>query len=445
MIWKQGHAWTHGVPEPLREQAIATRVLAGFHGNGMFDSCIPVRSAVLLGVVLLFLSGCQSIPTAPSRKREIHAILARYQEALNQRSVEKICGLLAETVSIDGLTDELSRAGLKAGMHWPPSAITNFQVLSTSKTAGLTSVKAAFYFSKSVLMMRFGLDEDLRIRTIDPVPLWKVPQAKAARPFLASFTESNGLMFVQARVNRRTGFFLVDTGSSGLLLNNKYFQAERRNGLPGFTSTVRGMKPENGSATVRSFEWGELRAGEVRGQLHDFSVMETPAVTPLLGAIGYEQLKACAIRFDWKSRRIAVRSGTDRTPPEGVGGKPAATFGFTQFLHAPAFSTVIGNSTCRMIFDSGAQINLLPNLDGIESQFRKAEAVTRISDGGPIGSETALLGIVDVMELGGITFKNLPFAVFEVPYLAGHGILGSPIIQRRIVEINFPRKTISIW
>ncbi len=411
----------------------------------MFKTCTRFQLAIFPGVLLLFLSGCQSIPNAPSRKREIHAVLARYQDALNQRSVEKISGLLSDTVSIDGLTDELSRAGLKAGMHWPPSAITNFQVLSTSKKEGLTSVKAAFYFSRSVLMMRFGLDEELRIRTIDPVPLWKVPQTKAARPFLAPFTENNGLMFVEARVNRRTGFFLVDTGSSGLLLNNKYFQAERRNGLPGFTSTVRGIKPVLGSASVRSFEWGELKAGEIRGQLHDFSVMETPAITPLLGAIGYEQLKTCAIRFDWKNRQIAVRTGTGRTPPAGGGGKPAAVIGFTHFLHAPALSTVIGNSTRRMIFDSGAQINLLPNLDGIESHFRKAEAVTRISDGGPIGSETALLGIVDGMKLGGVTFNNLPFAVFEVPYLAGHGILGSPIIQRGIVEINFPKKTISIW
>ena len=416
-----------------------------FVAAGMSKACACFRPAIFLSVLLLFQSGCQSVSMAPSRKREIHALVARYQEALNQKSADQLFSLLSDKISVDGMTDELSRAGLKAGMHWPPSAITNFQVLSTSKKDGLTSVKAAFYFSRSVLLMRFGIDDAMRIRTIDPVPLWKIPQAKAAKPFSVPFTETNGLMFVKAGVNGQTGFFLIDTGSSGLLLNKKYFQAEKMHGLPGFTSTVQGIKPVWGSATVRSFQWGELSAGEIRGQLHDFSVMETPAITPLLGAIGYEQLKTCSIRFDWRNKRISVRPATGRAQPEGSGGQPTAVIGFTHFLHAPALLAKFGNSTRRMIFDSGAQINLLPDLDGIETHFRKAEVVTRISDGGPIGKETALLGLVDEMKLGGLTYKNLPFAVFEVPYLAGHGILGSPIIQRSLVEIDYPKKTISIW
>lgn len=434
--------------ERSKSTNICRAVLAGcesFVAAGILKACAYFRPAIFLSVLLLFQSGCQSVSMAPSRKREIHALVVRYQEALNQRSTDKLFSLMSDNISVDGMTDELSRAGLKAGMHWPASAITSFQVLSTSKKDGLTSVKVAFYFSKSVLLMRFGLDDAMRIRTIDPVPLWKIPQAKAAKPFSAPFTETNGLMFVKASVNGQTGFFLVDTGSSGLLLNRKYFQADKKHGLPGFTSTVQGIKPVWGSATVRSFQWGELRVGEIRGQLHDFSVMETPAITPLLGAIGYEQLQTSAIRFDWRNKRISIRSSSDRAEPSVSGGQPTAVIGFTHFLHAPALLAKIGNSTRRMIFDSGAQINLLPDLDRIETHFRKAEVVTRISDGGPIGKETALLGLVDEMKLGGLTYKNLPFAVFEVPYLAGHGILGSPIIQRGLVKINFPKRTISIW
>ncbi|MEI8311479.1 MAG: retropepsin-like aspartic protease [Verrucomicrobiota bacterium] len=378
---------------------------------------------------------------APSRKLEIRKILSRYQDALNQRSADKLFSLLGDKVQVEGLTDELSRAGLKTGMYWPPSPISNFQILSMEQSAAGTDVKAAFYFSNSVLMMKFGLDESLRIRTIDPVPLWKIPQAKVTKAFSSPFVENKGLLFVRGRANDRTGFFLVDTGSSGLLLNKKYFSQDFRNVMPGVTSTVQGIKPHLGSSAVSSFQWGELRAEGIRGQLHDFSVMEVPAITPLLGAVGHEQMKNCAIVFDWDKRRIDVR------PAEAGNSSraPKTVVAFTYFLHVPAFPVRIGSSTCRMVFDSGAQINLIPNLNGIEDHFRKVEAVTKISDGGQIGKETALLGLIDETWIGGARYRDFPCAVFDVPYLGGQGIIGSPLIQKGLMEINFPKKTISLW
>ena len=411
----------------------------------MFNLRARFRLASLLACLLLFQSGCQSISIAGSRKREIRAVVVRYTEALNQRSAEKLFGLLADKIQVEGMTDELSRAGLKAGMHWPPSAITKFQMLSISRNGGETDVKAAFYFSNAMLMMRFGLDEALRIRTIDPVPLWKPAEAKVSKSFSSTFVGSRGLMFVHARINERTGFVLVDTGSSGLLLNRKYFGADSRNSMPGITTTVEGIKPRLGSSAVRTFQWGELHAEGIRGQLHDFSAMESPATTPLLGAVGHEQLKNCAVVFDWNNKRIDVRAASG--PSEKMGGPrvPRAVISFTYFLHAPAFPMRIGNTTCRVIFDSGAQINLVPNLNGFESHFRRVESGTKISDGGEYGRQTALLGFIDATSIGGIRYLNFPFAVFEVPYLSGQGIIGSPLVQKNPVEINFPKKTITIW
>ena len=400
------------------------------------------RPASLLACLLLFQSGCQSISIAGSRKREIRAVVVRYTEALNQRSAEKLFGLLSDKIQVEGMTDELSRAGLKAGMHWPPSAIMRSQILSISRNSGATDVQAAFYLSDAMLMMRLGLDESLRIRTIDPVPLWKPAEAKVSKPFSSTFVESRGLMFVRAHINERSGFLLVDTGSSGLLLNRKYFEADSRNSMPGLTSTVEGIKPRLGSSSVRTLQWGELHAEGIRGQLHDFSAMESSATTPLLGAVGHEQLKKCAVVFDWKNRQIDVRAADgNSTRPSGA----KAVVPFTYFLHAPAFPVRIGNTTCRMIFDSGAQINLVPNLNGIESHFRRVESGTKISDGGEYGRQTALLGFIDATSIGGIRYQHFPFAVFEVPYLSGQGIIGSPLVQKSRLEINFPKKSITIW
>jgi len=400
------------------------------------------RLATLLACLLVFQSGCQSISMAGSRKREIRAVVVRYQEALNHRSADELFSLLADTIQVEGMTDELSRAGLKAGMHWPPSAIVGYQILSMRETAVGTDVQVTFYLRNSLLMMRLGLDGSLRICTIDPVPLWKTPQAKVAKAFSSAFLESRGLMFVRARINERAGFVLVDTGSSGLLLNRKYFVADSRNAMPGLTTTVEGIRPRLGSSAVRTFRWGELHAEGIRGQLHDFSAMESPANTPLLGAVGHEQLKNCAVVFDWKNRQIDVRAADgNSTGPSGA----KAVIAFTYFLHTPAFPVRIGRTTRRMIFDSGAQINLLPNLDGIESSFRRVESGAKISDGGDNARQTALLGFIDETSIGGVSYKNLPYAVFDVPYLSRQGLIGSPLVQKRRIEINFPKKTISIW
>lgn len=402
---------------------------------------------MVLATMLLLLSGCQTLMVSSRVRQECQTVLFKYQEALNQRSSEKLFGLMGDTIRVDGMTDELSRAGLKAGMHWPPSQLTGSRILSLLRKPDGYEVKAAFFLRNAYLLMRFGLDESLRIRTIDPVPLWKAPEAAAAAAFTSGFVEDKGLMFVKASVNGRSGFFLCDTGSSGLLVNKKYFTADAPGDLPGITSTVRGIKPRYGRASIHSFQWGNIRSADFRGELHDFSMMESPANSPLLGAIGHEQLKNCAVLFDWRNRRISVRpaSGKRADARGKTSPPPQAIVAFSSFLHAPAFAVKIGRKSCPVIFDSGAQVNLLPRLDGLETHFHKVAGTTRISDGGELGNETALLGSIDELWIGGSLFRDQPFAIFEVPYLSGQGIVGTPLLRKNLLEIDFPKKTISIW
>lgn len=405
------------------------------------------RTGLLLMCLLLFQAGCQSLPVPPAEKNAIRSALLAYRDALNTRSLEGLFALMGDQIRIDGMPDDLSRAGLKAGMHWPPSRITGVQIYSIAREPGGTRAKVAFALSGAMLGMEIGFDERQRIRTVDPLIVWTSPGAKIARAFSSSFQESNGLMFVRAKVNERSGYLLLDTGSSGLLLSTKYFSSDSPKELPGLVTTVHGIKPHLGRAPVRSFQWGEIRANDIRGQLHNFSTMENPSISPLLGAIGYEQLKNCAVVFDWKNRIVEVRP-TGKSPGNEAAGRqrpPQAVVGFSYFLHAPAFTVRIGGKSVPMLFDSGAQINLIPTLEGVAANFQQIQASTRISDGGQIGKESALLGVIDETVIGGIRYQNLPYAVFNVPYLSGQGIIGNPILEKGRVELDFVKKTISIW
>ncbi|MFZ4775169.1 MAG: aspartyl protease family protein [Terrimicrobiaceae bacterium] len=413
----------------------------------------PARLRVIFRVVLfltalaLVQSGCQSLPVPSAEKSTIRGVLRAYREALNNRSVEGLFAIMSDRIQIDGMTDELSRAGLKAGMHWPPSRITDIQIYSMTRQPGGTRAKVAFSLSGAALFMQIGFDEQQRIRTIDPLVVWENPGARISKAFSSPFKESNGLMFVRAKVNGQNGFFLLDTGSSGLLLNTRYFSSDFPKELPGLVTTVHGIKPHLGRAGVRDFQWGEIQANGIRGQLHDFSNMENSSISPLLGAIGYEQLKNCAVFFDWKNRSVEVRP-SGKGPARSAGKTlrpPQAVVGFTYFLHAPAFAVKIGGKSIPMLFDSGAQINLIPSLNGVEKNFHELESQTRISDGGQIGKESAQLGVIDETLIGGIRYQSLPFAVYGVPYLSGQGIIGNPILEKGAVELDFVKKTISIW
>ena len=400
---------------------------------------IGLWRALLAAAALAFLAGCQTPGSAG--RHEIRATLDAYRQALNGRSFERLEPLLSDEIRVDGMPDELSRAGLRAGMQWPPSRIGDLQILKVSGLPEALEARVALYMERRVLMLRIAFDSRWRIRSIDDAPLWKSRRVVVKDPFVSPFVVSSGLAFVRGKVNGRSGYLLLDTGSSDLLLNTKYFSPEAAQGMPGLVATVHGLQKQPRRAMVKSLQWGNLVARDIRGQLHEFSQMEAPGIVPLLGAIGFEQLRNSVIAFDWKGRTVEVSAS-------GIGaGHPAprATVPFSYFLHAPVIPVRIGERTWPMVLDSGAQVNLLPRLDELGQHFCRLAGDTTISDGGQPGERPSPLGIVDRVAVGGILYREMPFAIFEVPYLGGNGILGSPVFQNGRVEIDYPRKRVSLW
>lgn len=392
--------------------------------------------AVLLLGVMVGHSGCQSLP--PAKKREIRDSLEGYRTALNERSFDRLAPLLAEEVRVDAMPGDLSLAGLRAGMHWPPSPVSRVQILKLTGSPEAPVARIALYVRGGALLLRVGFDGAGRIRSIDDDPLWKPRGAVLRAPFTSPLVTCKGLPFVKGTVNGRSGFLLVDTGSSDLLLNSRIFSAEKNLGMPGIVSTVHGISPNAGRAAVRDLRWGNLTARGISGQLHDFQQMESPEISPLLGAIGFEQLRNSVVTFDWNAKAISLAA---KSRP----ASPAASLRFQFFLHAPALTARIGGKSHRMVFDSGAAVNTLPSLAETAPHFRPWAASAKMSDGGRTGTADVPLGTIDAVQIGGITYRDMPFVIHEVPFLGGHGILGTPLLQAGRLEIDFPQQTVSLW
>ena len=407
-----------------------------------FRSCrLPALALVLL------LNGCQTSRIGRVHQEEIKSSLRVFQNAINGRSFDALDPILSQNVQVDGLPPEMSLAGLKAGMQWMPARVDGIQILSAAKQPQGSEVKVVLCMGNKGLPLRIGFDQQAKIRSIDGDPVWKPAGATVPAMFTSRFIVSGGLLFVQATINDRRGFFLFDTGSSHLLLNQKYFSANMETGMTGISAGIHGLRPPGGLVKVRSLRWEGLQAGDLVGELHDFSNMERPAITPLLGAISHAEVKNCSVVFEWKRKVIQVfpigRNGTRRLAKGEAA--PTSEIPFLYFVHLPLFNARIGDKEFPMLFDSGAQVNLLPTLAGVENHFRPFGQLTGFSDGGDPQKVSAVTGAVDNVWLGAASYRWLPFVIHPLPYFAGKGMLGVPIFQQSRMEINFPAKKIFLW
>lgn len=402
---------------------------------------------VLFALTLALLAGCQTTQVPSAQKAGIRVTLRAYQQAINARSFVLLEPLLAPDISVGGANPELSRAGLQGGSAWAPFRVEDTQILSLRQTADGPEAKLALYSRKMVMTLRMTFDSTGRIRSINSEPLWKVPEPSVPNVLTSPFVVSGGLMFVKATVNGRTGYMLLDTGSSSLLLNPKYFDSGSRPAM-GVSATVNGLKKSGAPVKVNSLQWDGLRTGNIDGELHDFSNMEKPANTPLLGAISHAELKNCALAVDWKHKTVQVfatkPNGTKKAaitePP------PTVRIPFTYYLHLPLFTARIGETDFPMLFDSGAQWNLLPSTNGVESHFHIVGRLSGFSDGGQAVANSSAIGVIDQTFLGGVPLRDLPYAIFQIPYFPGKGFLGAPVFQVATrVEINFRSRQILIW
>ncbi len=401
--------------------------------------------AVLLIATLAFLTGCQSLMVPSTEKAAVHRTLAAYRTAVNNRSFDQLKPLLSAEISSEGAGPELTYALLQGGAAWQPYRVDDVQIYSIRQTPAGPDAKVALYAGAKFRLLQMGFTPDGRIRSISDVPIWKSPEARVPDVFTSPFVVSGGLMYVKASVNGRPGYMLLDTGASGMLLNQKYFSGDAHGDMS-VRAGVNGVN-QTKALNITSLIWQGLTASGVTGNLHDFSGFEKPGISPLLGAISHNELKNCALLFDWKHRTVQVfatrANGTKKVATAGP--PPTVRIPFTYHTHLPTFPVRIGGVEYSMLFDSGAQLDTLPTLHGIESHSRTIGRLGGFSDGGRAVARSAPIVCIDETLIGGTSFRDLPYIICEIAYFPGKGFLGAPLFQTGRVELNFRGRTISIW
>lgn len=396
--------------------------------------------------VVLSLGACQFHQASRTERTAVQTTLKQFHKAFNLRSFAALEPVLSPDFHFDGLPPGMSLDGLRASLPAVEMRMTDVQLLSLRRQGDGFAARVGLYFSNGAAEAGMGFAPSGKIRAITfgsgrPAPPVPAPDVVTSR-----FVESRGLMFIRVKVDGRAGFFLVDSGSSEMLMNAKYYSAAMPQELFPISAGIHGMKKPLGGMRIGIFQWENWRISDVNATVRDLANLERPENTPLLGAIGHAQFKNAALVVDWERQQIQVfatskngmRKVEDRVTPKAV-------VPFSYELHLPALPARIGPRNFVMLFDSGASGNLLPDVENLAGHFQRMGTQGELSDGGVRRRIDAPFGRVDEVVLGDLSLLNLPVIIHGIPYLHGRGLLGAPLFSRGRVEINFRSRQMRFW
>lgn len=167
----------------------------------------------------------------------------------------------------------------------------------------------------------------------------------------------NKLAVIQAEADGKKGFFILDTGTPDLTLNNLYFQGERAE------KTFYGV---NAEALDVQMKFVRLNIGgfvkDMEAKIIDFTAIEAYMGLPILGAIGNKTFEDCEVVFDYVFKEFTIyRLNKNGEPLRGraLHEPPSDTLAFAPKGSMPSVEVRVGEKTLRLGLDSGAGVNVL--------------------------------------------------------------------------------------
>lgn len=188
------------------------------------------------------------------------------------------------------------------------------------------------------------------------------PQAAApdVNTVYVPFTMVGQLMMVEAQVDSVRGYFILDTGSERLVLNNKHYKPGITS-LPIVSAGNTGLVAAVGS-NVDSIKVQLLVLHDLFAHFVDLTHIEVKKNTRILGIMGYDVFKNFELFIDFPEKRIVLfrlnKTGW-RIDPTSSWEKPIDSLSFTMKNHIIQVNAEVNGAKLKMMLDSGAELNLV--------------------------------------------------------------------------------------
>lgn len=262
---------------------------------------------------------------------------------------------------------------------------------------------------------------------------------------------TGGIIILHATLNDLpdTLNFILDTGSGGISLDTTtalYYKLP----LEASDRTVRGI---GGVKNIHYYKNGTLHFPGLDVTNLDFHINDYQILTEVYGLrvdgiIGFSFLRRYIVALDYDKHMMSVyMPGTYKYPKRGSFLRPSfASIPVTQHYVQDERSYLL-----NFYFDTGAGLALLLSeqfvKDSVLISERRKFVNTQVE--GLIGKIRMRLTTVKKMKVGPYKFKNIPLHVYSdslniLGYPAVKGLLGSDLLRRFNIVLNYPERLIHI-
>ena len=258
------------------------------------------------------------------------------------------------------------------------------------------------------------------------------------------FSLQNGKIFINATIDGKRGSFILDTGATGIILNQK----------PNNTSKIKATGATGelsvGTVQVNSFEIGHLNLTDFEAYALDISHLEQVNKRDILGLVGFDVLSNFEVLFDCKQNQIVLLP--NRGNQLHKESEPIAEWKFSLNGHLPVIKMKIGKQQLNIGIDSGAQDNLMEQklFNKLPKQTigKKGQMELRGLDGQITLVNTAWLSDATLKghELSTMNylFADLS-AINDMSTQKIDGLLGFPFFEGKKISINYQKRKIYLW
>ncbi|MCI4647502.1 retropepsin-like aspartic protease [Phaeodactylibacter sp.] len=177
------------------------------------------------------------------------------------------------------------------------------------------------------------------------------------------FKLAGHLILVQAEVAGQSGNFILDTGSSKLILNASHYSggqsAPNTVGMS-MTGAIKDLR----EATVRDFTIDSLQYDRLYADVIDLNHIERKKNIRLLGLLGYNVVENYELMIDFQLKQLTLTALDDegnRIDTLAFYEKPTDSLRVTMDKHFLVINGEVDGKALRLGLDSGAELNLLHN------------------------------------------------------------------------------------
>ncbi len=254
-------------------------------------------------------------------------------------------------------------------------------------------------------------------------------------------------IFFEATVDGHDGNFILDTGSPGMILNNRLFAGHESLFSDGLIVDMSGEKNRSLFYQVKEAAIASYQLPNELARVTDLSGIEAMKGISVAGIIGFRSFKKTELILDIEQRLLIInqQKNNDETAAEKFGYFKTDSLSFQLNGHIPYVHGFLKDKPILLGIDTGSEINILHlgNLKGQTSLFKAMGRV--LMQGVGTAPEKRAYGQVDSIVINGKQQKLEAALVDLISFnktrvVPLDGILGTPYFHSSVVVINYRKK-----